>query len=626
MTTDNPADPMANRFAKRDDIGNGQVSYTIFDQALWNRFAESGSVEDFVESWLALLARHLTGATAAVAVLGDADAGPFLPVAWWPEEVSVGQGLMAATERAIGKRQPILTKSNTGHDISLPFMMDDQLYGAVTVSLEGEEMPPSEVIRHLRWSAGWIEVLLRRDQGRSFEKLQGRTAMALDMLATVLEQKRFDGAANALVSELARQLGCDPVSLGLAKRSGVKVKAVSHTVGWGKRMSLMRDIRTAMDEAVDQEAVVLYPPNPGWEYRVTLAHEELVRTHKAVSVLSVPIQHEGRIIGVLTLEKAGKDGFDDDTVELVDAIATVVGPVIEEKRRNDRMLIFKVFEVVCNQLRRLLGPSHFGRKLATLIFLGLVWYFATATAQFSVTAPAEVQSEVQRTIVAPFNGYVADEDVQAGGLVKEGQVLARLDDQDLTLERLRLTTTRGQRQAEYAEALAGSKRAQANIIESQIRQIESQIALVDEQISRTEIRAPFDGVVVSGDLSQKIGATVERGQELFKVAPLGGWRVVMEVDERDLAEIEAGQEGRLRVASLPGLPLDYTVARITPISDQREGRNFFRVDAVLNDVDPRLRPSMEGIARTDVDERLLFAIWTRPLVNWAKLTFWRWMP
>ncbi|AUC55486.1 diguanylate phosphodiesterase [Sagittula sp. P11] len=620
MTTESPNDTPA----RRD--GTGQVSYAIFDQALWTRFSEADSVEGFVESWLALLARNLTGVTSAVALIGDPDTGPFAPVARWPEEAAISPALMAATERALGKRQPILTRTEEGHEIALPFLMDGQLYGAVSVTMQGEVMTPGEVVRHLRWGAGWIEVLLRRDQGRSFERLQARTAKALSMLATVLEQKRFNAAANALVTELARSLKCDPVSLGLMKRGNAKVVAVSHASGWGKRMSLMRDIRAAMNEAADQEAVVLYPPPPGWDYRVTLAHEELVRTHRADSVLSVPIQYDGDIIGALTLEKAGPEGFDEETVELVDVIATVVGPVIEEKRRNDRILIVKVFEVIGNQVKRLLGPSHFGRKLATLIFAGLVWYFATATTTFTVTAPAQLQGTVQRTVVAPFNGYIADEQVQAGAVVTEGQVLARLDDQDLALEQLRLVTSRGQRQAEYAQALAGRQRAEANIIESQIRQIDSQIALVEEQIARTEIRAPFDGVVVSGDLSQKIGATVERGEELFKIAPPDGWRVVLEVDERDLAEIAPGQTGQLRVSSLPDLPLLYKIERITPVSDQREGRNFFRVDASLEENDPRLRPSMEGIARTEIDERLLFAVWTRPLVNWAKLTFWRWMP
>lgn len=620
MTTEPPADP-----ARRDE-SSGQVSYAIFDQALWNQFQAAGSAEDFVSAWLALLCRNIVGATAAVAVLGDPDTGPFAPAAHWPEPRAIGPALMAIAERALGKRQPVLVREQDASLVALPFLLDNQLYGCVAVSVAPDGMAAAEVVRQLRWGAGWVEVLLRRDQGAAFERLQARTATALDMLATVLEHKRFAGAIHALVTELAGALKCDPVSLGLVRHGSVQVRAVSHAAGFGKRMTVMRDIRAAMNEAIDQEAVVLYPPRQGWDYRVTLAHEDLLRSHKADHVLTVPIQHDGRIIGALTLEKQGEDGFSDATVELVDAIATVVGPVIEEKRRNDRWLIVKVFEVIANQLQNLLGPRHFGRKLATVILVGLVWYFATTTTTFTVTAPARLQGSVQRTIVAPFNGYVADELVQAGALVQQGQVLARLDDRDLALERLRLVTSRGQRRAEYDQAVASRERAQANIIETQIRQIDSQIALVDEQIARTEIRAPFAGIVVSGDLSQSIGATVERGEELFKIAPLDTYRVVLEVNEGDLAVIEPGQTGQLRVAPLPDVPLTYRIDRITPISDQSEGRNFFRVDAALLDADPRLRPSMEGIARTRIDERLLIEVWTRPLLNWARLTFWRWMP
>ncbi len=620
MTTDNIVDQ------RRGGEPSGQVSYAMYDQALWTQFAGATSVEAFIGSWLAILCRSIPGVTSAVAILGDADRGPFVPTAFWPEEKTVDPSVTAIAERALGKRQPVMAQENGRNAIGLPFLMDDQLYGGVAVTVGADGMAPADVIRHLRWGAGWIEVLLRRDQGASFEKLQTRTAVALDMLATVLEHKRIDGATNALVTELARRLGCDPVSLGFAKRSGVRVRTVSHASGFGKRLSLVRDIRSAMNEAVDQETIVLYPAPTDWEYRVTLAHEELARSHKADSVLTVPIQYDGRITGALNLEKYGADGFDDDTVQLVDAVATMVGPVLEEKRRNDRWLIVKVIEVLGNQLKNLLGPRHFGYKLATLIFAVMVWFFYTTTTTFTITAPAAIQGTVQRTIVAPFNGYIADEMAQAGDLVEEGQVLARLDDRELALERLRLVTTRGQRQAEYDQALADRERAQANIIETQIRQIESQVALVDEQIARTKIRAPFAGEVVSGDLSQSIGATVERGEELFKIAPLDTYRVVMEVNEGDLAEIEPGQTGQLRVAPLPDVPLTYTVDRITPISDQADGRNFFRVDATLQDADPRLRPSMEGIARTEIDERLLIEVWTRPMINWARLAFWRWRP
>ena len=602
-----------------------RVSYAVLDQALWAQFAGAASAAEFAGAWLALLCRNIPGATAGAVVLGEPETGPFAPAAHWPDATAASPALAAAAEQAMARRQPVLTQG-AGREVACPVLVDGALYGTVAVATGPDGPAPGEVLRQVRWGAGWIEVLLRRDQARSDARLRERTATALDMLGGILEQSRFRAACNALVTDLAMRLGCDPVSIGFLRRRRTRIAAVSHAAGFGSRMNLIRDLGAAMDEAIDQQAIVLWPADPAWDYRVSLAHEDLARIHKADAVLTVPIQHDGTIIGALTFERSGGRPFDEAEVELCDAVATIVGPVLEEKRRNDRTAIVKLVEAVWSQLRRLLGPGHFGRKLATLVFAGVVAVLMTARGPFEIAAPATVEGSIQRTVAAPFAGYLAAENVRAGAIVRAGDVLATLDDQDLTLERLRLTTQRAQHTTEYDQALAKRDRAQANIMQSQIRQAESQVALIDEQLARTRITAPFDGIVVSGDLSQHVGTTVDRGQELFRIAPLDAYRVIIEVGEADIAEIRTGQTGRLRVSSLPDEPLDYTIERITPVAEQKDGRNFFRVEARLDAGAERLRPSMQGIARTGVDERLLASIWTRSLVNWFRLAIWRWQP
>jgi multidrug resistance efflux pump len=352
----------------------------------------------------------------------------------------------------------------------------------------------------------------------------------------------------------------------------------------------------------------------------------LAAAHKTGAILTIPLQAAGEVIGALTFERLPGHDFDEATVDLCDAVASVVGPVLAEKRANDRLLVSKVAESVSTQLRRLLGPRYFGRKLATVVAVLLVAVFSVATGDYVVTSPAVIEGRIQRTIVAPFSGYLAAEHARAGELVREGQLLATLDDQDLVLERLRWSTTRRQRLTEYDRALAKGERAESNIIRSQIDQADAQLALIDEQLARTKIAAPFDGVVVSGDLSQKVGGSVERGQELFKIAPLNSYRVILKIDESDIGAIEEGHHGTLVVASLPDLPLQFHIERITPIAEQAEGRNFFRVEALLDGTSERLRPSMEGVAKTDIERRLLIRIWTEKLVNWVRLAIWRWLP
>ena len=87
-------------------------------------------------------------------------------------------------------------------------------------------------------------------------------------------------------------------------------------------------------------------------------------------------------------------------------------------------------------------------------------------------------------------------------------------------------------------------------------------------LERAQLRAPFESLVVSGDLSQSIGAPVERGKVLFEVAPLDAYRVILEVDERDIAEVADGQEGHLVLSAFPNEPLPFTVHSL-PRSPQR---------------------------------------------------------
>jgi multidrug efflux pump subunit AcrA (membrane-fusion protein) len=168
--------------------------------------------------------------------------------------------------------------------------------------------------------------------------------------------------------------------------------------------------------------------------------------------------------------------------------------------------------------------------------------------------------------------------------------------------------------------------AQVRIMGARISQAQAEIALLDEQLSRSRIQAPFDGIIMSGDLSQSLGAPVERGQVLFEVAPLDAYRVIVQVDERDIGAIEIGQRGELALSSLPGEVFPLTINTITPVSTAKEGRNYFRVEAQVEKVSKRLRPGMEGVGKVEIGKRKLIWIWTHEMIDWMRLKLWSWLP
>jgi hypothetical protein len=113
---------------------------------------------------------------------------------------------------------------------------------------------------------------------------------------------------------------------------------------------------------------------------------------------------------------------------------------------------------------------------------------------------------------------------------------------------------------------------------------------------------------------------------LFEVAPLEGFRVVLQVDDRDLVRLALGQRGTLVLASLPDQVLPFTLSAITPVATQVDGRNVFRVEAKVDGQTTRLRPGMEGVGKVVVGERSLLWIWTHSFFDWLRLALWSWMP
>ena len=159
---------------------------------------------------------------------------------------------------------------------------------------------------------------------------------------------------------------------------------------------------------------------------------------------------------------------------------------------------------------------------------------------------------------------------------------------------------------------------------AQLAQVQAQIALTEEQLSRTRLVAPFDAVIVKGDLSQALGAPVERGAVLFELAPLDAYRIIMKVDERDITDIAVKQLGHLVLSSLPQQEIPLVVDKITPVSVTDQGRNYFRVEAVAHGTIAQLRPGMEGVGKIEVEKRKLFWIWTHKLEHWLRMWLWSW--
>jgi RND family efflux transporter MFP subunit len=617
--------------------GAEAATVTPLDQVLWSVLTSDAPLAPFSRAWLALLCRMLSGAERAVLVLNQD--GALTPIARWPDGDPGSAQLAQVAELALKERRGVVSRPRArgASHLAFPLLHDRPQAGhdrgVIAVECQGmTEAALRDAMRHLQWGASWIELHQRRTQaaGDAIRLRQGYAA--LEVAATALAADRFDAAARATATEIAIRLDASRVAIGWLKHRSVRVAGLSHAVGAGKRADMTVALAAAMEEAVDQGASLLFSLSDDEPRPSRTAHARLVADGGGPHVLTVPLTAHGRMAGSIANRIAGAitierdDPIDQDTIDLAEAIAALIGPILGQLHQTERWLTTIAFHIATRTARQLVGPEHFVLKLVTAAVAAVILFFATFHTEYHVNAHAVVEGEVRRTLASGLDGYIGSEKARAGQVVHAGDLLATLDDSELSLQRLRWIATRQQHQLELDKALGAGSRSEVNIASAQVAEANAEIALLDAQLVRTRIAAPFDGVITNGDLSQSVGMPVQRAQVLFEIAPLDSYRVIVRVPDSEIARVAPGSTGTLVLSALPDRHFSVHVVRVTAIAEQTDSANTFRVEARLDETSPQLRPNMEGVAKLDAGQHLLIWSWTHHLIDAARLALWSWWP
>ncbi len=456
-------------------------------------------------------------------------------------------------------------------------------------------------------------------------------ALVTEMVAAAMSEMPVSGTVQSIVTELAAQLGCERVTIGWRRSGKLHLLAMSNNTRIESSQALAQAITAAMQEGLDCERTLIYPPENSPENSMDAmrlpGHARLAREQGTSAALTVPLHREKLLLGAICFERS-RDApvFDTGTIRFCEQLAALIAPLLDLRMKEERSLAQVARDTARARLLALFGPGHLVLKTGAAAAVALLLLLIVLPGQYRVAADAMLEGRIERVVAAPQKGYLQSVNARPGDAVAAGAELASLDDRDLKLERMKWFAKQEQVSTEFRAAMAERDRSKIGILSAQLEQAGAQLALVDQQLERLHLRAPFDGIVVSGDFTRELGSPLERGQVLFKIAPAEDYRVVLRVDESDVGDLREGARGRLILAAAPGEKLALSVRRITPVATAERDGNYFRVEATLDTAPGYLRPGMEGVAKLDIGRRPLIWIWTRPLVNWLRLKLWAWLP
>jgi multidrug resistance efflux pump len=375
-----------------------------------------------------------------------------------------------------------------------------------------------------------------------------------------------------------------------------------------------------MDEAVQQGASVHWPAEGAPAIRH--AHRALLG-QRAGAVASVPIVHLGHAVGAVTCEWSGPPADWAPLMAELENHISLAGPVLHLMAQRE----MSWYQRLRQRLSGASAPG--GRRLAVaggvaLAVAALAGLMAWPV-EHRVGGRARVEGQQMRTLVAPADGYLHAVHARPGEQVQAGQLLLEMSDQDLQLQKRKWTSELGQHEYAYASALARADRAAMVIALARVEEARAHLGLVHAELARARISAPFAGIVVEGDLSQSLGAPLERGKPLMQLAPLERYRVMLQIDERDIGQVQLGQSGQLALSALPWDTLPIRATRITPLARAVEGRNVFEVETDVSADAQRIRPGLEGVGKLNVGQAPLGWVWFHGVASWLRLQLWAWM-
>ena len=211
----------------------------------------------------------------------------------------------------------------------------------------------------------------------------------------------------------------------------------------------------------------------------------------------------------------------------------------------------------------------------------------------AITAVGSLRSDESITLRPEVAGRIASIQFQEGQRVAKGATLVRLDAaiNQAELQQARANQVLAKSKFDRAVDLAKSKFISGQArdeAENNLKVAEAALQLVEARLAKTEIKAPFSGII--GLRSVSVGDYVKEGADLVNLESIDPLKVDFRVPEVYLRQVQAGQPLEITLDAYPNKTFDGRVLAVNPLLDAA-GRSVV-IRAQVKNQDASLRPGM----------------------------------
>jgi biotin carboxyl carrier protein len=564
-------------------------------------------------------------------------------------EVVLHQCAKDAKPYVVGARDPaaVLPEGKASEDVVAntvphpffyqPIMAGERATGVLQVWLPaaGDPRTYSDIASFLALVCGHAENYLRGWQaGALAEKHQQSQTMLQyqgELLGSLEPQTLQNTAANYAVDLLRADLACvfrkkgrRWILVSASNQEVVDARAVHSRALSEVARHLPEESSAAVLDGSDTSDARLAPP--------------LAEALSGAGLLRVAWRHlrsskNGPLDRLLVAGRTTPDGFVSSAPEVLEWAAGQLAKALDAATHFHNIPL-RPFASAAGRITRAWRQNRrqkifFFVVLPVLVLAGIL----AMPYPWKISADCEIVPIRKAAVVAETSGKITGVFVREGTRIPAGGLVAKIDDTD-HLTQLAVSNQQLLRwRVEASRAQSLGNEAERKIAEISALREEEAIRRLEFLRSRTELKSPIEGVVLTRGLEHREGEAVEAGKIFCEIAGTQGYEVQLDIRQSDLGVVLRDLHGGRAIPvqfilhAHPAQPLATTLDgadRVSQIPETRKTSSVFVAKAPFPEgsaLDGQLKPGYTGKAKLAIGMRPLAFIWLRPFGDYLR-THW----
>src|SRR5215469_7844661 len=338
----------------------------------------------------------------------------------------------------------------------------------------------------------------------------------------------------------------------------------------------------------------------------------------------VPLADEEGRVGILAFESSDPDFLGQAHLEMIQVLASQATVALRNASLYKEVPFAGVLQPLLDRKKKFLALEKHRRAALIGIAAAAVLFLLVFPLPLRVDGTAVVAPAHTAHLGSEFEGVIKEVDVREGDLVKQGAVIARLEDWEY---RSALAAAQAKYQTATAQmdrALAYSDGSEAGIERAQADYWASEVKRAELRLEKMAVRSPIDGIVATPQIETFVGRKLKAGESFVDIVDNSQALVDVAVDETDVGLLRSSEKARLKFESFPERTFRGTVAVVSPQAVFKDAEPVFFARVSVANGDAALRSGMQGRGKIVTAWRPAGVVMFRRPAMWIWSKLWDW--